>query len=279
MFGRSVLLALTVLVTTGSRAADPAASASRCALPPGHPGPTEAAALPFRDLCRSALAGLRQLPPHRPFTTSTFAAGTSIIWSGEYCSCSGWASAGSSRPGAAATGRLFFASRLMSLLYGAALTLDEFALWLNLEDLYWARQGRESIDSIILFGALLLIAIWGAGFFKVLAREWCAGTFFHDSNTQTRAGPSVTGATKCFGILRLRCSARDEHEPLSPVRIQNIYMVCRKFLWRTHPLWAYVGTPLNPLGPGPGPNPRARVCMRPGYCAWRGSTVFWQKLA
>lgn len=66
-----------------------------------------------------------------------------------------------------------FASRVMSLLYGAgaALTLDEFALWLNLEDVYWARQGRESIDAIILFGALLLIAIWGGGFFKVLVRE------------------------------------------------------------------------------------------------------------
>jgi hypothetical protein len=66
-----------------------------------------------------------------------------------------------------------FASRVLSLLYGAgaALTLDEFALWLNLEDVYWARQGRESIDAIILFGALLLIAIGGGGLFKALARE------------------------------------------------------------------------------------------------------------
>jgi hypothetical protein len=69
------------------------------------------------------------------------------------------------------------ASRLMSFLYGAgaALTLDEFALWLNLEDVYWARQGRESIDAIILFGTLLLIAIWGSGFFKAVAREMRLG--------------------------------------------------------------------------------------------------------
>jgi hypothetical protein len=35
-----------------------------------------------------------------------------------------------------------FASRLMSLLYGldSALTLDEFALWLNLKDVYFARR-------------------------------------------------------------------------------------------------------------------------------------------
>lgn len=48
-------------------------------------------------------------------------------------------------------------SRLMSILYGvgAALTLDEFALWLNLKDVYWSPEGRSSFDAIILFGALL----------------------------------------------------------------------------------------------------------------------------
>ena len=47
---------------------------------------------------------------------------------------------------------------------GAALTLDEFALWLNLEDVYWARQGRESIDAVILFGALLMLSVLGKEF-------------------------------------------------------------------------------------------------------------------
>ncbi len=57
-----------------------------------------------------------------------------------------------------------FAGRLMSILYGvgAALTLDEFALWLNLKDVYWSREGRSSIDAVILFGALLAIGAWGA---------------------------------------------------------------------------------------------------------------------
>ena len=55
-------------------------------------------------------------------------------------------------------------SRLMSILYGvgAALTLDEFALWLNLRDVYWSAEGRSSIDAIILFGALLSASAWGA---------------------------------------------------------------------------------------------------------------------
>lgn len=68
-----------------------------------------------------------------------------------------------------------FASRLMSLLYGvgAALTLDEFALWLNLEDkVYWTREGRASLEAALLFGAALLIGIWGRGFIKALSREF-----------------------------------------------------------------------------------------------------------
>jgi hypothetical protein len=63
-----------------------------------------------------------------------------------------------------------FVNRLMSLLYGvgAALTLDEFALWLNLKDVYWTSQGRTSIDAVILFGALLAIGAWGAPLFAAL---------------------------------------------------------------------------------------------------------------
>ena len=61
-----------------------------------------------------------------------------------------------------------FASRAMSLFYGmgAALTLDEFALWLNLKDVYFVREGRSSLDAIILFGSLLSISAWGAPLFS-----------------------------------------------------------------------------------------------------------------
>jgi hypothetical protein len=62
-----------------------------------------------------------------------------------------------------------FFGRLMAVGYGAgaALTLDEFALWLNLSpDAYWSRQGRLSIDAVILFGALLAVGAWGSPFFR-----------------------------------------------------------------------------------------------------------------
>jgi hypothetical protein len=65
------------------------------------------------------------------------------------------------------------ASQLTSLVYGcgAALTLDEFALWLNLEDDYWTKQGRESIDAVALFGSLLVLSVLGKGFFKELVGQ------------------------------------------------------------------------------------------------------------
>lgn len=45
---------------------------------------------------------------------------------------------------------------------GAALTLDEFALWLHLEDVYWKREGRSSVDAVLvalIVGVLLLVGV------------------------------------------------------------------------------------------------------------------------
>ena len=50
---------------------------------------------------------------------------------------------------------------------GAGLTLDEFALWLNLRDVYWEKEGRRSIDAVIVVGVLAALAATGF-------REWVA---------------------------------------------------------------------------------------------------------
>lgn len=65
------------------------------------------------------------------------------------------------------------ASRITAILYGlgAALTLDEFALWLRLEDVYWTREGRQSVEVVILFGGLLSVGLWGGRFFRSLISE------------------------------------------------------------------------------------------------------------
>jgi hypothetical protein len=66
------------------------------------------------------------------------------------------------------------AGRLTSMLYGvaAALILDEFALWLNLRDVYWQREGRESYEAMALFGSLLLLGLFGIPLFRGLVREF-----------------------------------------------------------------------------------------------------------
>jgi hypothetical protein len=43
---------------------------------------------------------------------------------------------------------------------GAGLTLDEFALWLHLEDVYWSEEGRRSVDAVVvavMLGGLVLL--------------------------------------------------------------------------------------------------------------------------
>jgi hypothetical protein len=43
---------------------------------------------------------------------------------------------------------------------GAALTLDEFALWLHVDDVYWSEAGRKSIDAVVMaacIGGVLLL--------------------------------------------------------------------------------------------------------------------------
>lgn len=65
-------------------------------------------------------------------------------------------------------------SSILALGYGtgAALTLDEFAIWLNLDpQAYWSALNRESIDAVVLFGAFLAIGAWGWPVIKRLGRS------------------------------------------------------------------------------------------------------------
>jgi hypothetical protein len=42
--------------------------------------------------------------------------------------------------------------------------VDEFALWLNLKDVYWAKQGRQSVDAIFRVLVITGALIGGASF-------------------------------------------------------------------------------------------------------------------
>ncbi len=105
-----------------------------------------------------------------------------------------------------------FLSRLMAVGYGAgaALTLDEFALWLNLEpDAYWSSEGRLSIDAIILFGGLLAMGAWGAPFFSALQKLGRMGLLFGK------------GLGRWGSPIRLVRLLRPHKAPRSPSRIEK----------------------------------------------------------
>jgi hypothetical protein len=44
---------------------------------------------------------------------------------------------------------------------GAGLTIDEFALWLYLDDVYWAEEGRVSIDATVIAAAVMGLILLG----------------------------------------------------------------------------------------------------------------------
>lgn len=91
--------------------------------------------------------------------------------------------------------------RFTALLYGAAaaLTLDEFALWLHLDDVYWERTGRMSIDAVMLFGALVSAGLWGGPFWRALlrqvARVWRRRSRLAQDSGRAGAAPLASAAT------------------------------------------------------------------------------------
>jgi hypothetical protein len=53
---------------------------------------------------------------------------------------------------------------ILAVLFGVGcgLTLDEFALWLHLEDVYWANEGRSSVDAVIVATVIGAMVVTGA---------------------------------------------------------------------------------------------------------------------
>lgn len=45
---------------------------------------------------------------------------------------------------------------------GAGLTLDEFALWVHLEDVYWSDEGRASLDAVVMAAVFAGLVVVGA---------------------------------------------------------------------------------------------------------------------
>jgi hypothetical protein len=78
---------------------------------------------------------------------------------------------------------------------GAALTLDELALWLYMKDVYWAQEGRTSVDAVLVAACIGGLLLLGA---NPLSDEAEAGTGIWAATT-TLVGNLVFS----FGAIRL----------------------------------------------------------------------------
>ena len=89
--------------------------------------------------------------------------------------------------GTGARGSSLLASRIMSLLYGvaAALTLDEFSIWLRVQEgVYWTRRDLVSIDAVGIFGGAMLIGVYGHSFLRAIGLE-----IWHSSRPKSKRKP------------------------------------------------------------------------------------------
>jgi hypothetical protein len=78
---------------------------------------------------------------------------------------------------------------------GAGLTIDEFALWVHLEDVYWADEGRSSIDATVIAAAAMMLVLLGFSPFS-----------FDTSSTAQTVG-SIAGALIVFAMVAI-CFAK-----------------------------------------------------------------------
>ncbi len=71
---------------------------------------------------------------------------------------------------------------------GAGLTLDEFALWVYLKDVYWAEEGRASFDAVVVAALLGGLVVLGVAPFDVRGNTSSLTTLFTAVTIDVPAG-------------------------------------------------------------------------------------------
>ena len=74
---------------------------------------------------------------------------------------------------------------------GMGLTIDEFALWIYLDDVYWAEEGRSSIDATVIAASAMFLILIGTSPFS----------FETDSVANTIV--SIVGASIVLGLVAI----------------------------------------------------------------------------
>ncbi|HEX6753110.1 MAG TPA: hypothetical protein VF093_05945 [Solirubrobacterales bacterium] len=78
---------------------------------------------------------------------------------------------------------------------GAGLTIDEFALWVYLDDVYWAEEGRSSIDATVIAAAGMVLLLLGFSPFDV------------DTSSAGEIVASIAGVLLLFALVAI-CFAK-----------------------------------------------------------------------
>lgn len=109
---------------------------------------------------------------------------------------------------------------------GAGLTIDEFALWVYLDDVYWAEEGRSSIDATVLAAAAMMLALLGFTPFTI-----------EDGSIQSILGTVLSALVVFFLVAICFLKGRVLHGTIGffvfPIAL---YGACR--LGKPHSAWA-----------------------------------------
>jgi hypothetical protein len=100
--------------------------------------------------------------------------------------------------GAVASGRQGVTAGICAVIFGmgAGLVLDEFALILHLDDVYWTEEGRQSVEVVVLTAALVVLVL--AGFSPLGVNE------LSSAEQQNRLAVVLTLAVNfCFVLIAL----------------------------------------------------------------------------
>jgi lysyl-tRNA synthetase class 2 len=111
---------------------------------------------------------------------------------------------------------------------GMGLTLDEFALWVDLKDVYWEKEGRKSVDAMIVAGCVAGMLLVGLSAWAKLADDVGGAVF------------ATVGAVGVVGIvLALVCAAKEKFwMALASLLVWPIGAVGAFRLAKPHSLWA-----------------------------------------
>ncbi|MFF9686192.1 hypothetical protein [Streptomyces sp. NPDC014623] len=133
--------------------------------------------------------------------------------------------------GAVASGHHGAAAGVFAVVFGAGagLVLDEFALILHLDDVYWTEEGRRSVEVVVLTASLVLLVLAG---FSPLGVDELSG-----EEQQDRLGVVLTYAFN-FGLVLIALGKGKARMAVVGTLVPFIALIGALRLARPASLWA-----------------------------------------